>query len=104
VPAEYSSGQRVRRGPITKAGSQPIRTALIEAAWAYRHKPAVTTALRRRQAEAKASPATLARSWQAQQRLHTRYLAMTRRGKPGGVITTAIARELAGFLWAEMTS
>jgi transposase len=104
VPAEYSSGDRVRRGPITKAGSEPIRTALIEAAWAYRHKPAVGTALRRRQAEAKAGPATLARSWQAQQRLHGRYQAMTRRGKPGGVITTAIARELAGFLRAEMTS
>jgi hypothetical protein len=36
VPAEYSSGERTRRGSITKAGSEPVRTALIEAAWAYR--------------------------------------------------------------------
>ncbi len=64
VPAEYSSGERVRRGSITKTGSGPARTTLIEAAWAYRHKPAIGAALRRRQAGA--SPGTLALSWQAQ--------------------------------------
>ncbi len=36
VPAEYSSGERTRRGAITKAGSEPVRAALVEAAWAYR--------------------------------------------------------------------
>jgi len=102
VPAEYSSGDRTRRGPITKAGSAPARTALIEAAWAYRFRPAIGVTLRRRQAGA--SPATLARSWQAQRRLHARYKAMTARGKPPGLAVTAIARELAGFVWAEMTS
>ena len=50
VPAEYSSGERTRRGHITKAGSEPVRTTLIEAAWAYQHGPAIGATLRRRQA------------------------------------------------------
>jgi transposase len=102
VPAEYSSGERTRRGSITKAGSAPARTALIEAAWSYRHKPAIGLTLHGRQQDA--SPQTLARSWQAQRRLHARYKTMTARGKPAGVAVTAMARELAGFVWAEMTS
>jgi transposase len=102
VPAEYSSGERTRRGPITKAGSAPARTALIEAAWAYRFRPAIGVTLRRRQQGA--DPQTLARSWQAQRRLHARYKTMTARGKPAGVAVTAMARELAGFVWAEMAS
>ena len=52
VPAEYSSGEQTRRGHITKAGSEPVRTALIEAAWAYRSAPAIGATLRRRQAGA----------------------------------------------------
>jgi transposase len=102
VPAEYSSGERTRRGSITKAGSEPVRTALTEAAWAYRFQPAIGVTLRRRQHDA--APHTLARSWQAQRRLHARYKTMTARGKPAAVAVTAMARELAGFVWAEMTS
>jgi transposase len=102
VPGEYSSGERTRRGKITKAGSEPVRTALVEAAHAYQHQPAIGVVLRRRQHDA--SPETLARSWKAQRRLHTRYKAMTARGKPPGMAITAMARELAGFVWAEMTS
>jgi transposase len=102
VPAEYSSGERTRRGSITKAGSGPARTALVEAAWAYRFRPAIGVTLRRRQHDA--APGTLARSWQAQRRLHAKYKTMTARGKPAGVAVTAMARELAGFVWAEMTS
>ena len=52
VPAEYSSGERTRRGPVTKAGSEPARTALIEAAWSYRFRPAIGVTLRRRQQDA----------------------------------------------------
>jgi len=102
VPGEYSSGDKTRRGSITKAGSQPVRTALTEAAWAYRFKPAIGVTLRRRQHDA--DPATLARSWKAQRHLHAKYKAMTARGKPPAVAVTALARELAGFVWAEMTS
>jgi transposase len=102
VPAEYSSGERTRRGSITKAGSAAVRTALIEAAWSYRFRPAIGVTLRRRRHGA--APDTLARSWQAQRRLHAKYKTMTGRGKPAGVAVTAMARELAGFVWAEMTS
>jgi transposase len=102
VPAEYSSGDKTRRGSITKTGSEPVRTALVEAAWPYRYKPAIGITLRRRQQGA--SPDTLAWSWQAQRRLHAKYKALTARGKPPGMAVTAVARELAGFVWAEMTS
>ena len=102
VPTEYSSGDRTRRGHITKAGPAGVRTALIEAAWAYRHRPAVGVTLKRRQAGA--GPQTMARSWTAQQRLHAKFRKMTGRGKPAGVAVVAVARELAGFVWAEMAS
>jgi len=102
TPAEYSSGGRERRGHITRAGPQAVRTALIEAAWAYRYRPAIGVTLRRRQAGQ--PPQTLARSWKAQQRMHAKYKKMTARGKPSGVAVVAVARELAGFVWAEMTS
>ena len=102
MPGEYSSGDKTRRGPVTKAGSEPVRTALAEAAWACRFKPAIGVTLRRRQRDAE--PGTLARSWKAQRHLHARYKTMTARGKPPGVAVTAVARELAGFAWAEMTS
>ena len=102
VPSEYSSGEKTRRGHITKAGSEPVRTALIEAAWAYRHAPAIGAGLRRRQYGA--SPETLARSWKAQRRLHDRYQHLLHAGKAGPEAAVAVARELAGFVWAEMTA
>jgi transposase len=101
-PAEYSSGDKTRRGHITKAGPETVRTALAEAAWAYRHAPAIGAGLRRRQAGA--SPGTLARSWKAQRRLHARYVHLVTHGKTPPEAVTAIARELAGFTWAEMTA
>lgn len=102
IPSEYSSGDRSRRGQITKAGPVGVRTALIEAAWAYQHRPGIGVTLSRRQASACVE--TRARSWTAQQRLHAKYKKMTGRGKPPGVAVVALARELAGFVWAEMTS
>ena len=60
-----------------------MRTALVEAAWAYWYRPAIGATLRRRQAGLPAE--TLARSWKAQQRLHAKYKKMTARGKPPGV-------------------
>ena len=101
VPAEYSSGQRTWRGHITKAGSGPVRTALTEAAWSYRFAPAIGATLRRRQQGA--APDTIARSWKAQRRLHGKYRRMLTHGKAAPEAVTAIARELAGFVWAEMT-
>jgi transposase len=102
VPSEYSSGGAARRGHITKTGNAHLRTQLIESAWAYQHRPIIGTALRTRQTDLPAD--TLARSWTAQLRLCRRFRALAARKNVKGVVVTAIARELAGFLWAEMTS
>ncbi|HET6533252.1 MAG TPA: transposase [Actinoplanes sp.] len=102
VPCEYSSGESVRRGRITKAGNAHLRTQLIESAWCYQHRPNLGLTLRRRQQHA--GPATVARSWTAQQRLCARHRRLTARKTSRNVVTVAIARELAGFLWAEMTA
>jgi len=102
VPSEYSSGGRSRRGHITKTGNAHLRTQLIESAWSYQHRALVGTALRARQADVPAD--TLTRSWAAQQRLCRRFRALSLRKNIKGVVVTAVARELAGFLWAEMTA
>jgi transposase len=102
VPSEYSSGETVRRGHITKAGNGYVRTQLIESAWSYRNRAAIGVDLRRRQVHA--DPATLARSWTAQQRLCGRFRRLVARKTDKKVVATAIARELAGFVWAEMTA
>jgi transposase len=102
VPGEYSSGGKTRRGSITKAGAEPVRTALVQAAWACRFKPAIGVTLRRRQRDAE--PGTLARSWKAQRHRHAKYQAMTARGKPPAGAVTGAVTGLAGLMWAEMTS
>jgi transposase len=101
VPSEYSSGEAVHRGHITKAGNTHLRTQLIESAWAYQHHPNLGVTMRRRQAHVDA--ATVARSWSAQQRLCGRFRRLSARKTSRSVVAVAIARELAGFLWAEMT-
>ena len=102
VPSEYSSGATTRRGQVTKAGNVHLRTQLVESAWAYRNKALIGAGLRERQRGV--PPETLARSWHAQQRLCGRFRRMSERKNVKTVVATAIARELAGFLWAEMTS
>ncbi len=102
VPSEYSSGQSVHRGHITKAGNAHLRTQLIESAWAYQHRPTLGVQLRARHRGA--TPATVARSWAAQQRLCARFRRLSARKNSRNVVTVAVARELAGFLWAEMTT
>src|SRR5215207_5520112 len=102
VPSEYSSGEAVHRGRITKAGNAHLRTQLIESAWAYQHRPSLGQVLRRRHDGV--DPATAARSWTAQQRLCARFRRLAARKTSRNVVTVAIARELAGFLWAEMTT
>jgi transposase len=98
VASEDSSGERTRRGGITKAGNAHLRRVVVEAAWAYRHRPAVGPTLRKRQAPV--SPEVKEIAWKAQHRLHTRYRALTARGKCKQQAVTAIGRELLGFIWA----
>jgi transposase len=102
VPSEYSSGDAIHRGHITKAGNAHLRTQLIESAWAYQHRPTLGAVLRRRQTGVDA--ATAARSWTAQQRLCGRFRRLSTKKSSRNIVAVAIARELAGFLWAEMTA
>ncbi|MGD8896224.1 MAG: IS110 family transposase, partial [Acidobacteriota bacterium] len=98
VPSEHSSGGKTVHGGITKTGNAHLRRVLVEAAWAYRYPPTLWGALRRRQEGA--SEQIKAIAWKAQVRLHRRYQRLHARGKPKQYITTVVARELAGFLWA----
>jgi len=98
VPSERSTGDQVRRGPITKAGNRRARRLLVESAWHYRHPPRVGQA---KQARVEAAPRSVREiAWKAQLRLYARYRALMRNGKLKTVAITAMARELAGFIWA----
>jgi transposase len=98
VPSEHSSGPKQRRGGITKTGNGHVRRILVEAAWAYRHHPGTTSRQRRLLAEQPPWVADAART--ANLRLTRRYRRLYARGKRTPVAMTAIARELAGFVWA----
>lgn len=95
---EHSTGPRQRRGGITKTGNAHLRRVVVEAAWAYRHRPAVGVAHRKRQAGL--SEEVKAVAWKAQHRLHRRYYRLLGRGKGHPQAVTAVARELLGFIWA----
>src|SRR6202521_3704656 len=98
VPSEHSSGPKRRIGAITKAGDIHARTMLMEAAHSYRFPARIA---RRKLAAVDAVPeAVRAIAWKAQTLLCQRYRRMMARGKPTPVIVTAIARELAGFVWS----
>lgn len=98
VPSEHSSGSRRRQGGITKAGNGHVRRLLVESAWCYRFPARKSTCLQRR--AKRASPGVQAIAWKAQKRLCGRYRNLINRGKTKGKVCTAVARELAGFIWA----
>ena len=99
VPTEHSSGPRERRGSITKAGNSHCRHILVQTAWHYRHRPAISGALKQRQ---RGQPAgVIAHAWKAQHRLYTLYHRLAAR-RPTQIAVVATARELVGFLWATM--
>jgi transposase len=98
VAREHSSGDRTRRGGITKTGNAHLRRVLIEAAWHYRHRPGLPRALRQRRVGQPAAVCTIAD--QAQHRLHARYRRLLARGKSKQKVVVAVGRELLGFMWA----
>jgi len=100
VAREHSSGNRVQRGGITKTGNGHLRRVLVEAAWAYQHRPNVTGYLLRRQKNLALTEEAKKIAWKAQQRLHNRYKVFAARGKNKNQIVTALGRELLGFVWA----
>ena len=99
VPSEHTTGNDRQQGGITKMGNAPARRALVEAAWQYRAPARLSPHLQKRQ---EGLPKTITDiAWEAQRRLHHRYTHLTRVGnKKSQVAVTAVARELAGFVWA----
>jgi transposase len=98
VPSEHSSGGTRRQGGVTKAGNGTARRMLIEAAWSYRFPARISREQLLRQEDLPKSIRDTA--WKAQGRLCARYRKLARAGKPATTVTTAVARELAGFVWA----
>jgi transposase len=100
VPGEDSSGDKHRRGRITRTGNALVRRLLVETAWHYQHRPGVGVALARRR---KGQPGrVVAIAEKAQQRLCRRFRTLAAEHKPAPKVAVAIARELAGFLWAAL--
>jgi transposase len=98
IPSEYSSGERRRQGSITKAGNTHARRALVEGAWAYRYPAKVSRHLQLRLEHLPKPIQDI--SWKAQVRLCKRFRRLMARGKHANQVVVAIARELAGFMWA----
>lgn len=98
VPSERSSGNKQRRGSITKTGNSHARRILVEAAWHYRHAPARNVRMKARWEGQ--PPSVVEHAFKAQERLHRRYFRLTSRGKPAQIAVVAVARELCGFAWA----
>jgi transposase len=100
VPGEDSSGEKHRRGRITRTGNTLVRRLLVETAWHYQHRPGIGVALARRRKGP--PPRVIAIADKAQQRLCRRFRKLAAEHKPAPKIVVAIARELAGFLWAAL--
>jgi transposase len=98
VPSEHSSGGSRRQGRITRTGNGHVRRILVEAAWHYQRQPRMSQAIRQRNDRVSGPVRVIA--WKAQQRLHKRLVRLKEKGKPATRAVTAVARELAGFIWA----
>jgi len=98
IPSQHSTGEKIKLGPITKTGNGHARQMLTEAAWAYRLPARVSRRLLDRQQKLPEKVRQVA--WKAQVRLCARYSRLLARGKPSQLVITAIARELAAFMWA----
>jgi transposase len=100
VPSEHSSGGpgKARRYGITKSGNGHLRRVLTEAAWLYRHKPNASAVISKRRLSASAPVVAIAEK--AEQRLNARYRGLSEAKKPTNKVTTAVGRELIGFIWA----
>lgn len=102
TPSLEQSGEQATQGSITKTGSSIARRLLVEAALHYLRRPATGAILAKRQAGQPDHVLQIAN--RAQHRLHRTHQRLRQRNKPGNVATIAVARELAGFLWAAATA
>jgi transposase len=98
VPSEDSTGKRRRQGAITRCGNGHLRRIIVEAAWHYRHAPVMSKEIRRRNQGV--APAIQRIAWEAQKRLNKRLYHLIHAGKSVQKSIIALARELAGFIWA----
>jgi transposase len=100
IPRERSSGEVRRQGRITKTGNAHLRTLLIESSWHYRYRVAVGKRLREKR---EGQPAgVIAHADKAMRRLQEKFFHLHMNGKTSTVAVTAVARELAGFIWGMM--
>jgi transposase len=100
VPGEHSSGERHRRGRITKTGNTLVRRVLVETSWHYQHRSGVGPGLAARRTGQPTRVIAIADK--AQQRLCRRFGRLRAKDKPAGKVVVAVARELAGFIWAAL--
>jgi hypothetical protein len=98
VPSEYSSGGKRNQGGITKAGNGHLRRLLIEGAWHYTKNARAGKRLEQRRRDSPAE--VIAAADRALFRLHKKYIRLVMKGKHKNTAVTAVARELAGFIWA----
>ena len=98
IPSEDRTGERRRQGAITRCGNGHLRRILVEAAWHYRHPPVMSKELRRRNQGV--APGVRRIAWEAQKRLNKRMYHLIHKGKCVNKAVIAMARELAGFIWA----
>ena len=98
VPSEHSSGPKRRQGAITKAGNSAARRMLVEVAWHYRFDARVSPIIATRQDGLPTAVTDIA--WKAQLRLSAKFKRLSARRVLKTKIVVAVARELAGFVWA----
>jgi transposase len=98
VPGEHSSGPKRRQGSITKAGNSVARRMLVEVAWQYQHSPRVSPIIATRQDQLPKEITDIA--WKAQLRLNAKFKRLVARRVMKTKAVVAVARELAGFVWA----
>ena len=98
VPSEHSTGNSIQRGSITKTGNSHARRLLTEAAWNYRFPARLSPTLKQRSQDL--PEAVRNHAWKAQQRLCARFSRLSSRGVQHNKVCVAVARELAGFVWA----
>ena len=103
VPGESSSADSINRMGITKAGNKQLRRLLIEASQSI-CKGKVGYKSKVLKARQKGSlPEVVGYADRANRRLRQKYYSMIYKGKSRNTCVTAIARELACFIWGMMT-
>ena len=98
TPSEHSSGEKKKKGGITKTGNQHARRVLVEAGWSYRFPAKVSKEIQKRHEDVPLNIRDIA--WKAQLRLTKRFRVMANKGKPNNLIVVAMAREIAAFMWS----